>query len=305
MTFKDSAFDFQLLDPATLDPDPAHIRGQVPEEALKGLTNAIRRLGLIHPILVRPGTNGRYRVLVGERRRQAALAAGETKVPVLVRQCTEEEALDVQVFENLGIGVRAALEARDMATALHTIAARFPNTEEAAQYFGRTGTWLAQATAAANLSEKVTALLDAGKISSTGAAVKLEKLARKNEAKAESLIEHLSDGEKLSKKVVEEELSAASGRSRKAEAPAPEAAPVPTQETAPTAPQPNSVPADVAPWEDLPGESPAAPAPAAAPHARLNPGKIKLVAELLGLEEEDPETVLARLVDEFLATKQS
>lgn len=302
MAFKDSTPQFQIVDLSAIDPDPSHVRQNLNEEALKGLTNAVRKLGLIHPLVVRPGEGGRYRVIAGERRRQAALQAGETRVPVVIRECTDGEALEVQVFENIGLGVRSALEPRDMANAIQAIADRFESAEEAAQYFGRAPTWLAQATAAANLSEKVTALLDSGKISSTSAAVQLEKLARKNEAKADSLIEQieqLPEGEKVSKKVVDEVLSEASGRPKKTEEPAPQPGPEPVRQE----PAAASATDDVPPWEELPEEKPAAAAAPAAPRVRVSPGKVKLVAELLGLSEEDEEEILARLIDEFLALK--
>lgn len=306
MTFKDSTLHFQIVDVSMIDSDPKHVRQSVNEEALKGLTNAILKLGLIHPIIVRPGADNRYVVVAGERRRQAAIQAGETKVPVIIRSCTDEEALEVRVFENIGLGVRSALEPREMANAIQAIATRFASPEEAAQYFGRAPTWLAQATAAANLSEKVTALLDAGKISSTSAAVQLEKLAKKDEAKAESLIEQieqLPEGEKVSKKVVDDVLSEASGRSRKPE----EAVSVVRQVTEPVPQEPAaaSTADDVPPWEDSRQEAPAAVSAPSSPRAKVNPGKVKLVAELLGLSEEDEETVLARLIDEFLALKRA
>lgn len=307
MAFKDSTPQFQIVDLSEIDPDPNHVRQNVNEDALKGLTNAVRKLGLIHPIVVRPGAAGRYVVIAGERRRQAAIQAGEGKVPVIVRPCTDEEALEVRVFENIGLGVRSALEPRDMANAIQGIAGRFESADEAAQYFGRPSTWLAQATAAANLSEKVTALLDSGKISSTSAAVQLEKLARKNEAKAESLIERieqLPEGEKVSKKVVDEVLSEESGRARKAEEPASPPQPRPAPEAVRPEPAPVAAADDVPPWEDMPAP-PAAVAAPPAPRARVNPGKVRMVAELLGLGDEDEETVLARLIDEFLALKKA
>jgi ParB family chromosome partitioning protein len=212
---------------------------------------------------------------------------------VLVRDCAPDEALAVQVFENIGLGVRVPLEARDMANAIQTLAERFATPEEAASYFARPPTWLDQATAAARLSEKVTALLDAGKISSTGAAVQLEKLAKKNEARAESLIdqiEQLPEGEKFSKKVVDNALSAESPRRKKAEEPA--------RQPEESSPASTVAASDLPPWED-------APAPAAAPRSRINPGKVKLVAELLGLDEGDEEELLVRLIDEFLALKRA
>ena len=302
MAFKDSAVQFQLIDVSLLDPDPDHARQSVAEDALKGLVNSIQKVGIIHPLIVRPGSSeGRYTVVVGERRRQAAIRAGEKTVPVIVRTCAAGDALEVQVFENIGLGVRAALEPRDMANAIQAIAARFETPEAAAQHFGRAPTWLGQATAAANLSEKVTALLDSGKIASTGAAVQLERLAKKNEAKAEALIdqiEQLPDGEKASKKVVDHALLEETGRGKK-EKEAPPAAPAmdaPSLVQAPAAPAPVTTP----PWED----APAAPeTPTALPLKKVNPGKVRRVAELLGLDGESEEDILVRLIDEFLALK--
>lgn len=306
MAFKDDTPRLEIVDLSLIDADPRHIRKSIPDEALTGLTNAVRKLGLIQPLVVRPADGNRYQVIAGERRRLAALQAGETTVPVIVRSCSDDEALEVRVFENIGLGVRSALEPRDMANAIQAIALRFASPEEAAQYFGRAPTWLAQATAAAKLSEKVSALLDSGKISSTGTAVQLEKLARKNEAKAESLIEQieqLPEGKKLSRKIVDNVLSEASGRPRKVEAAA--AAPVEAS-AAGSAESPVSA-GETPPWEEFPAESPvAAPSmPASPAPAKASPNKIKLVAELLGLSEEDEETLLARLIDEFLATRNA
>lgn len=302
MAFKDSSPEFVIMDLALIDPDPQHVRQNINEEALKGLAGTIQKLGVIHPLLVRPTANGRYGVVVGERRRLAALQAGESRVPVLVRAVSDEEALDLRVFENIGLGVRSALEPRDMANAIQAIAGRFASPDEAAQYFGRTPTWLAQATAAANLSEKVTALLDAGKISSTSAAVQLEKISRKDEAKAEAIIEQieqLPEGEKVSRKEVDQAVSDEEGQiKRKAEPPVIAREPeLPGKEAL----------AETALLEAKPAEVVAA-VPASAPSVaavspRINPGKVKLVADLLGLSEDDEEALLAKLIDEFLAMK--
>lgn len=300
MAFKDSTPQFQIAELSLIDPDPRHVRQNINEDTLKGLTNAIQKLGVIQPLTVRPAAEGRFVVIAGERRRLAALKAGETRVPVVVRACTDEEALEVRVFENIGLGVRSALEPRDMANAIRAISERFASPEEAAQYFGRAPTWLGQATAAANLSEKVTALLDSGKISSTSAAIQLEKLAKKNEAKAESLIEQieqLPEGEKVSRKVVDEVLHEETGRGKKAEAPAPVAEPTPLQQ------EPAPASDEVPPWEEAPQERQAPVQTPASPRNRINPGKVKLVAELLGLSEEDEEELLVRLIDEFLSMK--
>lgn len=300
MTFKENHPQFQMIDVTLIEPDPANPRQHIDETALKGLANSIQKKGLIHPLVVQPaGTAGRHTLIVGERRWRAAVMAGEKTVPALIRACEPAEALELQVFENLGLGMRAALEPRDMANAIQTIAERFDTREAAAEHFGGTLSWLNQATAAAtaNLSPKITALLDSGKISSTGAAIQLEKLAKKNEAKAESLIgqiQQLPEGEKLTKKVVDRALFTEGGRRRKKEEATPDAAPSPSDSATTTADQDNEV--GTPPWED--GST----APVTS-RRRINPGKVKLVAKILGLADGDEEEVLVRLVDEFLALK--
>jgi ParB family chromosome partitioning protein len=225
---------------------------------------------------------------------------------VVVRTCADDQTLEVQVFENMGLGVRSALEPRDMSNAIQAISERFESLEEAAQYFGRAPTWLTQATAAANLSEKVSALLDAGKISSAGAAVQLEKLSRKDEAKAEVLIDQidqLPEGKKVSKKIVDNALSQASGGQKKKEGVVSDAdadtgsggEPATQSVTSPA----TSAPV-VPPWDDLPESDQTASA-----RRRVSQDKVKLVAELLGLVDGDEEAVLIRLIDEFLAQKTS
>ena len=309
VSFKDSLPQFEIVDISVIDPDPHHVRQNIPEDGLKGLANAIQKLGLIHPIIVRPESAGRYVVIVGERRRQAALLAGETRVPVLIKPCSDQEMLEVRVFENIGLGVRSALETRDMANAIESIAQRFESADQAAEYFGRAPTWLSQATAAAKLSEKVTALLDSGKISSTSAAVQLEKLAKKNEAKAELLIEQIEqmpEGEKVSKKVVDEVLLEESPRSRKK--PEVEQPALPAPESVQDRPLASAIQAEeVPPWEGsvVQNDNDVPPAAVQMPKTRVNPSKVRLVAELLGLSEEDEEIVLARLIDEFLALKRA
>ncbi len=290
MTFKDSSTQFQIVDLAMLEADAGHPRRNIEEASLKGLVHSIEKLGLIHPLIVRPAdTAGRYTVIVGERRRLAAMLAGERSVPVVVRDCDAAQALEVQVFENIGQGVRSALDTRDMANAIQTLTDRFQTQEEAARHFGRAPTWLNQATAAANLSEKVADLLDSGKISSAGTAVRLEKLARKDERRAESLIEQierLPEGEKISRQAVDQVLAETGGQRKKKEIAPPPAAAL------------QSTP-DIVASEEA-GNEPIRPA-----RTRVNPGKIRQVAAILGVHDGDEEAVLVRLIDEFLALKNA
>ncbi|MDO8206958.1 MAG: ParB/RepB/Spo0J family partition protein [Gallionella sp.] len=294
MAFKEAHTQFQMIAVTLIEPDTASPRQNIDETALKSLANSIRKMGVIHPLLVQPANSaGLHTLIVGERRWRAAVMAGEQSVPALIRCCEAAEVLDVQVSENMGLGVRSALEPRDMANAIQTIAERFDNREAAAEHFGGTRAWLNQATAAAtaNLSPKITALLNSGKIPSAGTAIQLEKLSQKNEARAESLIGHvekLPEGEKLTRKTVDRALSEEGGRRKKREEITPEAATsTVTLENAVAIPLSGEAPADLS-----------------ISRGRINPGKVARVARILGLPDGDETEVLVRLIDEYLALKE-
>lgn len=70
------------------------------EKAMEELTENIRKLGVLQPIIVRNIADG-YELVAGERRLRAAKAAGLTEIPAMVHDMTDQEALEVQVIENL------------------------------------------------------------------------------------------------------------------------------------------------------------------------------------------------------------
>lgn len=277
MKFKEEIGQFAMLDIALIEQSPASPRQQIDEESLNGLCNSIKKVGVIHPLVVQPeNASGRYTLIVGERRWRAAVMAGETSVPVLIRCCDANEVLDVQVSENMGSGMRTALPPRAMATAIQAISERFETPDAAAEHFGESRSWLNQATAAANLSPKITALLDSGKISSTGTAIQLEKLSKKNEAKAVALIselEQLPEGGKLTRKTVDKVLSGESAR-RKIK---------------------NDIHTDAVNSGETAGLGDSA------GFYGISPAKVRQVATLLGLPDGDDAAVLSRLIDQFLA----
>jgi len=70
-------------------------------EKLEQLTTSVKTLGILEPLLVRQKPSGEYELVAGERRYRAALSAGLTCVPVVVRELTDEEALHLSLVENL------------------------------------------------------------------------------------------------------------------------------------------------------------------------------------------------------------
>lgn len=71
------------------------------EGRMKELADNIRKVGVLEPILVRPGTDGGYILIAGERRLRAARAADVRTIPVRVLDVTEAQAAEIQALENL------------------------------------------------------------------------------------------------------------------------------------------------------------------------------------------------------------
>lgn len=84
-----------------IEPDRGQPRKNFDEAALAELENSIREFGVLQPLLVRPVSDGSYRIVAGERRWRAAMAAGLSEVPVVIRSLTDEEACAIALIENL------------------------------------------------------------------------------------------------------------------------------------------------------------------------------------------------------------
>src|SRR5262249_10979105 len=84
-----------------LDENPYQTRQTFDPESLKQLAESIKATGLAQPVVVRPGSNGRYLLVLGERRCRASKLAGKTSVPAIVRQLGDEQAAEMTIVENL------------------------------------------------------------------------------------------------------------------------------------------------------------------------------------------------------------
>ncbi len=77
-------------------------RTQFNEQALDELADSIRRNGIMQPIIVRPAAQtGRFEIIAGERRWRAAKLAGLNRVPVIIREITDKQALELALVENV------------------------------------------------------------------------------------------------------------------------------------------------------------------------------------------------------------
>lgn len=115
-----------------LYPNPNNPRKRFDQEALNKLTESIRQVGVLEPLLV-VADNGRYRIIAGERRYRAALAAGLREVPVIIRDLTPEQEFEVMLTENLQ---RADLDPIEEAQAFQLAISRGWKQTELAEKLG-------------------------------------------------------------------------------------------------------------------------------------------------------------------------
>src|SRR2546426_497930 len=90
----------QQVDIDLIEPSPYQPRTRFREEALDELSRSIQTSGIIQPLVVRP-IDSRFQLIAGERRWRAAQRAGLTKVAVIVRQASDELALELTLVENI------------------------------------------------------------------------------------------------------------------------------------------------------------------------------------------------------------
>ncbi len=84
-----------------IDKNPYQTRLFFDEDALIDLAHSIAATGLAQPILVRPGENGRYVLILGERRCRASKLARKETIPAIVRTISDQQAAEMTVVENL------------------------------------------------------------------------------------------------------------------------------------------------------------------------------------------------------------
>src|SRR6185312_5773215 len=84
-----------------IDPNPYQTRRQIREEALNELAESIKATGVVQPVVLRPGQNGRFQLVAGERRWLASKRAGKSTIPAVVRQISNEQAMEITIIENL------------------------------------------------------------------------------------------------------------------------------------------------------------------------------------------------------------
>lgn len=144
-------------------PNPKQPRKVFDEDSLRELTSSIEEVGLLQPPVVREISNGRYELIMGERRFRAAKAAGLKSIPVIIRQTTDDELLREALIENIH---RSQLNALEEGAAYSQLLNDFKCThEELAQRLGKSRPHITNTIRLLNLPPSVQRKVAAGVLS--------------------------------------------------------------------------------------------------------------------------------------------
>lgn len=152
-----------VLKISEIEPNRSQPRKEFDEKALGELAESISRHGLLQPLLVRPLTLGGYEIVAGERRYRAARMAGLTEVPVIIRELTEAETMELALIENLQREDLTPLEEAEGYSVL--INSHGFTQEEVAQSVGKSRPAVANALRLLTLPESIAEYLKDGSIS--------------------------------------------------------------------------------------------------------------------------------------------
>ncbi|MGY1855649.1 ParB/RepB/Spo0J family partition protein [Modestobacter sp. SYSU DS0290] len=144
-------------------PNPKQPRQVFDDEALEELAHSVREFGLLQPIVVREAGEGRFELIMGERRLRAARAAGLEAVPAIVRDTTDDAMLRDALLENIH---RVQLNPLEEAAAYQQLLEEFGAThEELAARIGRSRSQVTNTIRLMKLPVKVQTRVAAGVIS--------------------------------------------------------------------------------------------------------------------------------------------
>jgi len=148
-----------------LEPNPYQPRRTFTEDDLKDLTASIKERGIIQPIIVRPkpGADGQFQIIAGERRWRAAQRAQLHDVPVRVLEFDDAQTLEIAIVENVQ---RADLNAVEEARGYRRLMDEFDYTQDAlAKFIGKSRSHIANTLRLLSLPEGVQVMLADGRLS--------------------------------------------------------------------------------------------------------------------------------------------
>ena len=143
--------------------NPNQPRKNFDEQALKELSDSIKKHGVIMPIVVNDNSDGSYMIIAGERRFRACKLAGRLTIPVVIRKYSAREIKEISLIENLQ---REDLNPIEAATAMKQLMVDYKLTQdELAERIGKSRPAIANTLRLLNLCPEVISLVAEGKLS--------------------------------------------------------------------------------------------------------------------------------------------
>lgn len=147
-----------------VEANPEQPRKRFEQGDLDDLAASIKEKGVIQPLIVRVLDNGRFQIVAGERRWRAAQMANLHELPVVIRQFSDAEVLEVAIIENIQ---RADLNPMEEALGYRQLMDRFGHTQEKmAEALGKSRSHIANLLRLLNLPDDVIELVRDGSLSS-------------------------------------------------------------------------------------------------------------------------------------------
>ncbi len=175
-----------------IEPNKSQPRAEFDDEAIISLADSVRQYGVLQPILVRPLPTGGYQIVAGERRWRAARIAGLSEIPVLIKEMSDFETMQVALIENLQ---REDLNPIEEALGYEQLMNKYNMTQEqVSQALGKSRPAIANALRLLKLDEKTKELVKKGELSA-------------GHAKALVGVEDLKLRRELIKKITADKLS--------------------------------------------------------------------------------------------------
>lgn len=210
--------EVDTVDINRIEPNSSQPRKNFNEDSLQELADSIKQHGLIEPLIVRQGKNGFYQIIAGERRWRASKIAGIKEIPIIVKEYSSQEIVEIALIENLQ---REDLNPIEEAEAYYTLIKEYNlKQDEVAEKVSKSRVAITNALRLLKLDERVRGMLIEDKIKSGHArallsiedgelqyetAIKVfdEKLSVRE---TEKLVKKILNGEnKREEKVIEED----------------------------------------------------------------------------------------------------
>ena len=180
------------LNISEIEPNKNQPRHDFDENSLRELANSISQHGVLQPLLVRPLKDGGYQIIAGERRWRASQMAGLSELPVIVKNLTDSEVMEIALIENLQ---RENLSPIEEAQGYRYLIGNYNFTQEQiSEKTGKSRSVIANSLRLLALPNSVISMVSKGQLSAGHARTLLS-------------LKNKEDIEKMAKKVIEKNLT--------------------------------------------------------------------------------------------------